>query len=102
MNASSRQHARWLRAEALSALVVASVLAGTALAQAVGGSYTLNKQAIGSGGGRASAGALAIETTVGLPAASNVLSGGAYTLTAGVRSAATSLAANEVFENGFE
>jgi len=62
-----------------------TLLLSTTIAAAQG-SYSLTRHVVGGGGGRASGGAYALESTLGQPVA-GPLSGGTYSLNAGFWSA---------------
>lgn len=71
--------------KAIRAALLLTLLVGVASAdaQSTGGPYTVRKQAIASGGNRASAGPYVATVTIAEPTASAAQSGGTYRLTGG-------------------
>ncbi len=71
------------------------------LAQSSGGTYTMRKQAIASGGVRATAGNYVLTSTTGQALAA-VAQGGSYRLTGGFHQPVSAAPSPNLFANGFE
>jgi hypothetical protein len=70
---------------------------------ATGGAFELRPAGITSGGGYSAGGAFELEGSVGQPDATNRLSGGAFTLTGGIRlERDEGSLPGSIFRNGFE
>ena len=76
---------------------------GVALAQSSGGSFRIEPQRIGNGGGLSSGGDFEVRGTIAQPEASPVVSGGAFELTGGFhRRAENAPLPAAIFADGFE